>query len=59
MGKSANVEKSRTCRLCNASFNLSSSGLKKHFLLCARAMRAGLVLPGGIYKPSRPEVTLE
>ena len=51
MGKASNIVKERVCSICKRELRTDSKGLKDHFGLCARAARAGLVLPGVIVKP--------
>lgn len=51
MGKLSNVVKERTCLVCGEQKQTDSKGLKRHSLQCARAKRAGLVLPGSVIRP--------
>lgn len=51
MGKLSNTVKERTCLVCGEQKQTDSKGLKRHSLQCARAKRAGLVLPGSVIRP--------
>ena len=47
-GYSAKDRKARTCRSCQKQFWATAAEHKEHASLCARAVKAGLVLPESI-----------
>jgi hypothetical protein len=47
-GYSAKDRKARTCRSCQKQFWATAAEHKEHASLCARAVKAGLVLPEAV-----------
>lgn len=51
MGQAAKLLKDRRCDHCQRPMIMTAKQMVQHALMCQRAMRAGLVLPGHIIRP--------
>lgn len=52
MGQASRVLKERLCKTCDSVMWLSATELQEHVLLCKRATKLGLILPGtGLERP--------
>lgn len=51
MGQQAKKVRERTCQSCGKPFIVDAKQLKRHWEMCIRVQKIGLVLPGEIERP--------